>query len=123
MTYEQSLKNIEVLKNLVWPLGSAYIFFDFHTETEFKVIFFNKKAVPKLGARWAAKWRAKLPIAYIHKNQLDQEILHYADEAITYEYNLSMQNILLSYVLGQLSPCRTQIKLEIAALVQKLKNM
>ncbi|MEK6627678.1 MAG: hypothetical protein AABY53_03555 [Bdellovibrionota bacterium] len=123
MTYEQSLKNIEILKSLVWPWDIDYVFFDFKTESEFEIIFFDKENSDKIEEYLPLKWNAKLPLAHIHENKRGQEILYYVDKIVTYEYNLTTDNMIMLYISGQLRYCPAQMKLEIAALVRKLENM
>lgn len=123
MTYEQSLRNIAALKNLVWPWQTDYIFFDFETETEFKVIFLDKENSDKIEDYLSVKWNARLPVAHIHENEQGQEELYYADESLSYQINLVTQEIRLHDVLGSLQHCPLQMKLEVAALARKLENM
>lgn len=123
MTYEQSLKNIEALKSLVWPWNVDYIFFDFKTKSEFKIIFLDKDRSHKIEECLPIKWRAKLPLGHIHENKYGQDMLYYVDEVVTYEYNLTTNNIKMSYICGPFKSCPAQIKLEIGALARKLKNM
>lgn len=123
MTYEQSLKNIDVLKNLIWPWNIDYVFFDYKTESEFEVIFFDKENSHKIEEYLPVKWSAKLPIAHIHENKCGQEELYYVDNAIHYRINLVTLEIYMHDIEGQFKRCPLQIKLEMAALARKLKNM
>lgn len=123
MTYKQSLKNIEILKNLVWPWDTEYIFFNFKTEAEFEVLFFDKENSHKIEEYLPLKWNAKLPLAHIHENKIGQEILLYVDNTVTYKHNLTTDIIIMNDILGQFKSCRAQMKLEMAALARKLKNM
>lgn len=123
MTYEQSLKNINILKNLVWPWDIEYIFFDFKTEANFEIIFFDKESSCKIEDYLPVKWNAKLPLGHIHENEYGQEILLYVDNLVTYKYNLTTDNIIMLYISGQFRSCPVQMKLEMAALARKLENM
>lgn len=123
MTYEQSLKNIEVLKSLVWPWDIDYIFFDFKTESEFEFIFFDKENSQKIEEYLPIKYRAKLPVAHIHENKLGQEELYYEDNFFRYRSNLVTHEIYMHDILGQFKHCPIQMKLEMAALARKLENM
>ncbi|MEK6628368.1 MAG: hypothetical protein AABY53_07060 [Bdellovibrionota bacterium] len=123
MTYEQSIKNIEILKNLVWPWDVDYIFFDFKTETEFEVIFLDTENSNKIEEYLPIKYRAKLPIAHIHENDLGHEVLYYVDDSFLYQINLVTNEINMHDVLGQFRHCPTQVKLEMAALARKLENL
>ncbi len=123
MTYKQSLKNIDTLKGLVWPWDVDYIFFDFKTEAEFEIIFFDKENSDKIEEYLLIKARAQLPLAHIHESKQGQEILYYVDHIVTYEYNLTTDCIVMIYISGQFKSSSAQIKLEMAALVRKLKYM
>lgn len=123
MAYEQSLKNIEILKNLVWPWDVDYIFFDFKTETEFEIIFFDKENSSKIEDYLVAKHHAELPVAHIHENKQGQEELYYEDKAFRFRANLVSQEIYEHNIIGYFKSCPLQMKLEIAALVRKLENM
>lgn len=89
MTYEQSLKNIETLKNRIRPWDIDYIFFDFQTETEFKVIF-------------------------LIRTSSNQEVLYYEDVNIRYEYNLTMQKVLKNDFKHFKRRCSAQLKLDMS---------
>ncbi|MEK6629060.1 MAG: hypothetical protein AABY53_10580 [Bdellovibrionota bacterium] len=123
MNYEQNLKNIEILKDLIWPLDTDYIFFNFKTESEFEIIFFDKKNLDKIEVFLPIKFKAKLPIAHIHENKQGQQLLYYAVNTFIYEYNLTTNNITMSYIRGQFRSCPAQMELEMAALIRKLENM
>lgn len=123
MTYEQSLKNIENIRSLVWPWDIDYIFFNFKTETEFEVIFLDKENSHKIEEYLVVKSCAQLPIAHIHENEQGQEELYYVDNSVHYRINLVTQEIHLNDLEGQFKCCPLQMKLEIAALVRKLENM
>jgi len=123
MTYEHNLKNIEVLKNLIRPWEVDYIFFDYNTGTEFEIIFFDKENSEKIDLLLPVKHNARLPFAHIHENKYGQDILYYKDYSFTYKYNLTTDHIIMSSISGQFKSCPAQMKLEMAALARKLKNM
>ncbi len=123
MTYAQSLKNIEVLKNLVWPWGVEFVFFNFKTTTEFEIIFFDKQNSHRIEEYLIVKDHAKLPVAHIHENEQGQEILYYEDDIFRYRFNCVTEEIYMHDSTGYFKHCPLQMKLEIAALVRKLENM
>lgn len=93
MTYEQSLKNIEILKNIVWPFNTdKYIFFDFHSETEFKIVFINCHLI--LNEKMVTNNAAKLPVANIHCAEFGQEILFYDDQNMNIDFNLTTNQLI-----------------------------
>lgn len=125
MTYEQSLRNIEKLKDLVIPLGTHHVFFDFSNNFEFILILFeylkSKNIVSEL---MTTKFRSKLPLGGIIFNKLDHEIFYYEDKNIRYEYDMTTQEILMhdsKEPFRNYSPA--QLVIEINKLLLKLKNM
>lgn len=122
MAYEQSLKNIEVLKNLVWPWNIDYVFFDYKTVSEFEIIFFDKENSKKIEEYLIANDQAGLPVAHIHENEQGQEILYYEDNSFRFRTNLVTGEIYEHDFTGYFKHCPLQMKLEIAALVRKLEN-
>lgn len=124
MTYEQSFRNIEKLKNWVIPLDAHRVFFDFSNNSDFKIIFYKKTEPEKIRDLISTKFRSKLPSANIVFNELDHEIFHYEDKNIRYEYNLTTQEILMhdsKEPFRNYSPA--QLAIEMNKLLLKLKNM
>src|SRR3989344_2871097 len=105
MTYEQSLKNIENLKSLVWPWDIDYIFFDFKTETEFEIIFFDKENSHKIEEHLVVKSCAQLPVAHIHENEQGQEILYYEDNFFRFRASLVTGEIYEHGYIGNFKHC------------------
>lgn len=123
MTYNQSLKNIEILKNLVWPLNADYIFFDFYNSTDFKIIFLNQNESQRIEDYIQEKFRAKQPFTHIRITSTGQEVLYYEDITIRFEYNLTTHEVLKNDLKNFKKKCPTQVKLDMAKLLLKLKNM
>lgn len=123
MIYKQSLKNIEVLKNLISPWNIDYIFFDFKTASEYEIIFFDKENSHKIEEYLVTKHCTELPVAHIHENDQGQEVLYYEDDIFRYRFNFVTEEIYMHDSTGYFRHCPLQMKLEIGALVRKLENM
>lgn len=125
MAYEQSLENIEVLKNLILPTENHQVFFDFFNDNEFKMIFFNRFELENIiGDLMTTKFRSKLPLARIIFNELDHEILYYEDTFLRYKYDLTARKILThdsKETFRNHSPA--ELAAEMKKLLFRLKNM
>ena len=122
MTYEQKPKKYRSFEKSGLAVGIDYVFFNFKTETEFEVIFFDKENSNKIEEYLPVKHRAKLPVAHIHEKQ-GQEELYYEDNFFRFHFNLVTQEICMHDILGQFRHCPLLMKLEMAALARKLENM
>lgn len=96
MSYQQSLKNIEILKNLILPLDGHQIFFDFSNETEFKVLPLKNSESEQITDLIRDKFRSELPQAKIYTNKLDHVILHYEDSLISYKFNFTSESVVIN---------------------------
>lgn len=129
MTYEesytQSLKNINNLKNLVVPLETHEVFFDFSSKTEFKIIFFNRfEPTDIMSDLILSKFRAELPIGLIQINDLDHEIFAYEDSLTRYKYNYTTQELIISdQKKGFKNQSSAELIVEMNKLLLRLKNM
>lgn len=123
MTYEQSLKNIEVLKNYILPFGCDYIYFNFINHSDFEVIFLDENELNKIEDFIIAKFRAKQPFTHIRVKPDGQEVLYYEDAIIRYEYSLTTHEILKNDYKNFKKRSVSQLKLDMAKLLFKLKNI
>lgn len=123
MTYEQSLKNIEALKNLVWPWDTEYVFFDFYNYTEFKIIFLNQAQSYRIEDFIKDKFSKELPFTHIRVTSAGHDVLYYEDIIIRYEYNLTTQQVLMNDFKIFKRRSSAEVKLDMAKLFFKLKNM
>ena len=125
MAHEQSLKNIETLKNLVLPMETHQVFFDFSNSSEFKMTFFNRiESENIISEIMTTKFRSKLPLARIVLNKLNHEMLYYEDKFIRYEFNLTTQEIFMHDSKEAFrSYSSAELVIEMNKLLLKLKNM
>lgn len=123
MTYEQSLKNIELLKNHATPFNCEYLYYDFSSQTDFKLIFMTKNESGDFVDIIRIKFNANLPFAYICITEDSHEVLYYEDEFIHYEFDLTTQTALSNDYKKTSNRCPAQMKLDMARLLIMLKNM
>ena len=123
MTYEQSLKNIAMLKGFVWPLGmdeGVYVFF--RDEKEFEVIFKSTVTLEEIRGRYNQAHRDKAPAVDICRNEDGHLIFFYRDQNfLNYKYNLTREEIICDYIWSY-KRNYAQLKLEMAQLITQLKK-
>ncbi len=92
MDYLQSLKNITTAQELIRPIASASIFFEFSDFESFKILFVdNIDDLPELRQK---KYQQNLPLAVMYLNDCGEEILFYHDTSISLKYNLTFEHII-----------------------------
>lgn len=125
MTYQQSLENIKTLMNLICAFDQNGIFFDFSNEIEFKILFFDEKTeLGKIREIVALKLRSNIPIAYISLEENGHEHFEYYDQHVDYKFNLTTSKIIHDDSNHDfIDQCPAQIKLQVAQLLAKLKQM
>ena len=124
MTYEQSLENVEILKNLALPLDAYHIFFDFENNTEFKMLFFDgSESKDYISDLMRSKFKNKLPIARIQIH-LDHEMFYYEDCHIRYNFDFTTQEVTMNdSKISFRNSSPAEIAIEMNKLLLKLKNM
>ncbi len=94
MDHETSLANIEKLKNFIMPLDCPCIFFDFKSETEFTIQFYDDVSNKFMDSLVQKSSIADLPHARI-LTQNSKEILVYFDENYHYyEFDLTSNKLI-----------------------------
>lgn len=124
MTYQQSLENIAVLKNFIRIYDKDCIFFDYQSQTEFKILFFNQDSdVKKIEQMMFLKMNENMPVAHITFNG-EIERLYYNDTNIHYEINSITSEVICNDSNHDfIKQHSEQIKLQMAQLLTKLKQM
>lgn len=124
MDYQQSLKNIESLKNLVLPLEAHQVFFDFSNDTNFKMVLLTTSESKKLSELVRRKYISKIPTCFIFIDNQEHEIFYYEDKFIRYSFNLTINQILM-HDCKQFFKNQTSAELanQINKLILRLKNM
>lgn len=122
MTYEQSVKLCEHLRNTVSAFDCEIVFFDFKSAYEYEIIFIDKFDIQFTRTISSQKERDKLPCAFIFSTN-NECSFHYSDQNIDCEYNLYTGEIYLfeSYEEKR-SPCSDMLRLEFAKLKRLLSQ-
>ena len=119
MTYEQSIRNIETLKNFIHPWNSLRIDFYFTTDSDFNCI------IHKLDEENEIKYafNKSKPYAVILKNIFNCEILHYIDSNVTLDFDLTNNQVVEFISEENLRPKNAlEIKNQVQALIRELKH-
>lgn len=118
MTYEQSLKN------MVYPLELHHVFFNFSSNSDFKIIFYSSHESKNISELIKTKFRTKLPFGRIQTTPLGHEVLYYEDPLFRYKYDLTTQDVLINdQKKGVKNSVTAELSLEMNKLLFKLKNM
>lgn len=124
MTYQQSLENIEAILNFIRMYDKTCIFFDYYSQTNFKILFFDQKEdVKKIEEMMSFKISQNRPFAHIILEH-EMERLFYYDENIDYKINLVTLEVIhndSNHDFIKQDPM--EIKLQAARLLAKLKQM
>ena len=91
MDYQQSIKNLNHLKNFVRAWTECRIFFFFYSDSEYKIEIYNTKRTNKQKKRIDRKRRSKFPYSFISNDESGEETLYYRDQNIAVEYDLFLQ--------------------------------
>ena len=91
MDYQQSIKNLNRLKNFVRAWAECHIFFFFYSEVDYKIKIYNNKRTRKQKRIIDKNLRSEFPYGYISNEKCGKEILYYCDKNIAVEYDLFLQ--------------------------------
>lgn len=93
MELETSLANIDKLKNFIMPFNCPHIYFEFNSDTEFTVQFFDDDSTAFIGSIMNLSQKQLRPYARILlRNNL--EIFYYYDSNIYYEFDLTNNKLI-----------------------------
>ncbi len=120
MTYEQSLQNIENIKNFVLPLGHQVVVFDFQKADSFQIIFFSNYTDQINDKLRADALNRNCAFALIENDKNDMPILMYIDDNLTTAFNLQLNETVDFYHLKKID--KEKLKKEFLALLSHLKN-
>ena len=93
MTYEQSLQNIENIKNFVLPYGNQVVVFDFQNVDLFQIIFFSNYTDQISDKLRADALNRNCGFAVIENDKNDLPILSYIDDNLTMTFNLELNEV------------------------------
>ena len=120
MTYEQSLQNIENIKNFVLPYGHQVAVFDFQIDGSFRVVFYENLTDQIHDSLRAAALNRNCAFAHIENDPSDQSMLSYIDEHQILLFNLTMNETIDFYRKRLID--KESLKKEFMALLNNLKN-
>ena len=123
MDYQQSIKNLNHLKNFVRAWTECRIFFFFYSEAEFKNEIYDGKRTSTQQKVIDQNLHSKFPYGFISNDKSGKEMLYYRDENITVQYDLFSQEF---DVFGCHDPDdpvdKEQLRSQFLLLTELLKN-
>ena len=120
MTYEQSVQNIENIKNFVLPYGQQVAVFDFQNVDSFQVVFYENYTDQINDSLRAVALNRNCAFAHIENDPNDQSILSYIDEHQILLFNLTTNETIDFYRKRLID--KENLKKEFMALLNNLKN-
>lgn len=120
MSYEQSLKNIENIKNFVLPYGRQVAVFDFQVDGSFQVVFYENYTDQIDDSLRVAALTIDCAYAFIENDKNDQSILSYIDKYQILLFNLTMNETIDFHRRRTID--KENLKKEFEALLLHLKN-
>lgn len=120
MTYEQSLQNIENIKNFVLPYGNQVVVFDFQNVNSFQVVFYSNYTDQLNDTLRADALNRNCAYALIKNDKNDMPILMYIDDNLTTAFNLLLNETIDFYHFKKID--KEKLKKEFMALFSHLKN-
>lgn len=120
MTYEQSLQNIENIKNFVLPDGHHVAVFDFQSADSFQVVFYENYTDQIDDSLRVAALTRGCAFAFIENDKNDQSILSYIDKHQILLFNLTMNETIDFHRRRAID--KENLKKEFEALLNHLKN-
>ncbi len=97
MDYQQSIKNLNQLKNFVRAWTDCHIFFFFYSETEYRVEIYNSDFTHVEQENIDQHMYSGFPYGYICNKNTGEEIFHYRDKNIDIEYDLFAEEFRLVF--------------------------
>ena len=120
MDYQQSFKNFHQLKNFISPWTECYIFFFFHSETEFEIEIYGADFTEAQRKKIDENRYGKNPYAVMNFQESGEETLFYKDEKMTIEYGLFSEQYL---EIGYTDPLDIQVlQSQFLMLIKMLEN-
>ncbi len=120
MTYEQSLQNIENIKNFVLPYGNQVVVFDFQSADSFQIIFYSNYTDQLNDKLRADALNRNRPHAFIENDKNDLPILSYIDKNLIVNFNIMLSETIDFHKREPID--KAQLQIELMSLVRHLKN-
>ncbi len=120
MTYEQSLQNIENIKNFVLPYGNQVVVFDFQSADSFQVVFYSNYTDQLNDKLRADALNRNCAYAVIENDKNDMPILSYIDDNLMMTFDLGL-NVVIHF--ERVEPVSmNKLKNDFIDLIKFLKN-
>lgn len=91
MDYQQSIKNLNHLKNFIRAWDECYIFFFFNSEANYDIEICGIEEATALQKKIDLHLRSRFPYGYVCNNSGAEETVYYCDKNIIVEYDLFAQ--------------------------------
>lgn len=120
MDYQQSIRNLNHLKNFIRAWDDCYIFFFFSSETVYKVEVFGIEHTAVEKQKIEQERRNGFPYGFVNCEKSGEEILYYRDGNITVEYDFFLEKFNYFY-------CKDPVDIKVVQqqflmLIDMLKN-
>lgn len=120
MDYQQSIKNLNHLKNFVRAWTECSIFFFYYSESDYKIEIYDLDLTAVQNELIDENLRSKFPYGFISNEKSGHEILYYCDKNIAVEHDLFLQKTTDFICKG--SADKKQVQQQFLLLIDLLKN-
>ena len=120
MTYEQSLQNIENIKNFVLPYNCDRVVLNFKNEVLFESEFYMSCSRQEIDKLRADALNRNCPHAVIFNDENDLPILSYIDDNLIITFNIAMNETIRFHRKTIID--KAKLKAEFSSLIKQLKN-
>ncbi len=120
MTYEQSLQNIENIKNFVLPYNCDRVVLNFKNEVLFEPEFYMTCSRQEIDKLRADALNRNCPHAVIVNDEKDMPILSYIDKNLIINFNLALNETIRFH--RNIIVDKKKLKADFCNLIKHLKN-
>ena len=120
MDYQQSIKNLNHLKNFVRAWAECSIFFFFYSDSDYKIEIYNLDLTDVQNEIVEQNLRSKFPYGFISNEKSGQEILYYCDQNISVECDLFLESTIAFFCKNSID--KKIVQQQFLWLVEFLKN-
>lgn len=123
MTREQSYLNLQKLLNFIRPYNCEHIFFDFTSETEFRLVFYTQADWGIISEHMRDKDLTGLPYGRMRISKNEPDELYYFDKTADWDYNLTANSLdFFTCTERRNSMDMKKVAQQFAELLRKLEN-
>lgn len=120
MDYQQSIKNLNHLKNFIRAWDECYIFFFFNSETNYDIEIYDLQYSAEEQKKIDLHLRGCYPYAYINNEKSGHELLYYHDQNIGIEYDFFLEQFNYFYCKDPVDI--KAVQQQFLMLIEMLKN-